>query len=102
MKDTCWLLQWKILGVTMIVPTLGVAIAIAYMNWKNKEDTFWINLAICFWITANAFWMCCEFFNHEEFKMYAGIPFVLGFVSVAVFYGKRLLRKKSANIEDYL
>ena len=102
MKDTCWLLQWKILGVTMIVPTLGVAIAIAFMNWKNKEDEFWINLAICFWISANAFWMCCEFFSHEEFKMYAGIPFVLGFVSVAVFYGKRLLRKKSANIEDYL
>ena len=86
----------------MIVPTLGVAIAIAFMNWKNKEDEFWINLAICFWISANAFWMCCELFNHEEYKMYAGIPFVLGFASVAVFYGKRLLQKKSANIEDYL
>ena len=102
MKDTCWLLQWKILGVTMIVPTLGVAIAIAFMNWKNKEDTFWINLAICFWITANAFWMCCEFFSHEEFKMYAGFPFALGFVSVGWFYGKRFFVKDATKLEDYL
>ena len=86
----------------MIVPTLGVAIVITIMNWKNKDDGFLINLATCFWITANAFWMCCEFFVHEEYKMYAGFPFALGFVSVGWFYLKRLLRKKSANIEDYL
>ena len=102
MKDTCWLLQWKILGVTMIFPTLGVAIAIAFMNWKNKEDEFWINLAICFWISANSFWMCCEFFSHEEFKMYAAFPFALGFASVGWFYLKRLLAKRSAKLEDYL
>ena len=94
-KDTCWLMQWKTFGVVMIVPTLGVAILIALMNWKEKDDEFWINMAICLWITANAFWMCMEFFSHEEFKFYSGIPFALGFVCVGVFYGKRLIRKQS-------
>ncbi|MBI3502349.1 MAG: hypothetical protein HY063_11200 [Bacteroidetes bacterium] len=95
MKDTCWLMQWKLFGVTMIVPTLGVAIAITVMNWRNRDDEFWINLAICFWISANAFWMCCEFFQHEELKFYSAFPFALGFLCVGWFYGKRLLRKES-------
>ena len=50
LKDTCWMLQWKILGVCMIVPTMSVAVIIAYKSWKDKDDEFWINLAICFWI----------------------------------------------------
>ena len=100
LKDTCWLLQWKELGVTMIVPTLGVAIAIAVKTFR--EDVFWINLAICFWITANAFWMCMEFFAHEEFKFYAGIPFAFGFACVGWFYLRRFLAKRSSKLEDYL
>lgn len=100
LKDTCWLLQWKLLGVTMIVPTLGVAIAIAVKNFR--EDEFWISLAICFWISANAFWMCCEFFSHEELKYYAAYPFASGFICVGWFYGKKLFVKKSTSLEDYL
>ncbi len=102
LKDTFWLLEWKILGVTMIVPTLGVAIAITIMNWKNKEDAFWINLATCFWISANAYWMICEFVNREELKMYAGFPFAFGFVCVGWFYGKRFFVKDATKLEDYL
>ena len=84
----------------MIVPTLGVAIAIAAKSFC--EDEFWINLAICFWITANALWMCFEFFAYEEFRVYAGIPFAFGFVCVGWFYSKKFFVKKSTNIEDYL
>lgn len=100
MKDTCWLLQWKWLGTTMIIPTLGVAIAITVKSFQ--EDAFWINLAICFWITANAYWMCCEFFAYEEFKNYAGFPFLVGFVCVGWFYGKKLLKKNSSKLNDYI
>jgi hypothetical protein len=99
MKDTCWLLQWKLLGVAMIAPTLGVAIAIAIKTFR--EDEFWINLAICFWISANAYWMCCEFFNEEAFKGYAIYPFVVGFISVAMFYVKRTVNKNTVKAEDY-
>jgi len=85
------MLQWKSLGITMIAPTLGVAF---YLAWKTRrEDEFFINLAICFWIGANAYWMCCEFFHQEEIKDYAGFPFLIGMISVAWFYGNRFWGK---------
>ena len=85
-KDFCWMLEWRVFGTLMIVPTIGVAV---YMAVKSAaEDVFWINLAICFWITANAYWMVCEFVELEMYKNYAGLPFALGLLSVAVFYLK--------------
>lgn len=87
LKDTCWMLEWKVLGSAMIVPTLAVAI---YMAARSAADqAFWINLAICFWISANSYWMLCEFAGHEELKNYAGLPFALGLLSVATFYLRR-------------
>ena len=97
LKDTCWMLQWKAFGITMIFPTMFVAIFIA---WKTRlEDEFLINLAICFWIGANAYWMCCEFFHHEEIKNYAGFPFLVGLISVAVFYIRRFLNREKDLLE---
>ena len=86
LKDTCWMLEWRIAGVIMIFPTLSVAIYLVAKTFK--EDEFWINLAICFWISANAYWMCCEFFGHVELKNFAGIPFFIGMFSVIIFYLK--------------
>ncbi|HXT71509.1 MAG TPA: hypothetical protein VN700_17265 [Vicinamibacterales bacterium] len=83
-KDTCWMLQWKILGCVMIAPTISVAIYLAVRS--KAEDVFWINVAICFWISANAYWMVCEFVGREDIKDYAGLPFALGFIAVAIFY----------------
>ncbi len=89
MKDTSWMMDWKLLGVTMIIPTMAVAISLVIKTFK--ESDFWINLAICFWISANAFWMCCDFFGHVDLKNYAGIPFVIGFICVGKYYLKRLI-----------
>ena len=100
MKDTCWMLQWRVFGITMIIPTMTVAIIIAYKTWKEKDDEFWINLAICFWISANSYWMICEFFHHEEIKNYAGFPFLAGMLSVAFFYYKRIFGEATKNIID--
>ena len=94
------MLQWKVLGITMIIPTVSVALIIAYKTWKEKDDEFWINLAICFWISANSYWMLCEFFHHEEIKNYAGFPFVAGMISVAYFYYIRLFGEEKKNIID--
>lgn len=85
-KDTCWMLEWRILGTVMILPTLGVAIYLAARS--ATEHVFWINLAICFWICANAYWMVCEFVDRADYKNFAGIGFVLGFACVAIFYLK--------------
>ena len=89
------MLQWKTLGITMIIPTVLVAIIITIITFLGKDDEFWINLAICFWIGANSYWMICEFTGHEEFKNYAGFPFVAGMISVAIFYVKRWKEKKA-------
>jgi hypothetical protein len=86
LKDTCWMLQWRYLGITMIVPTLAVAIYLTYKSCRDKNAEWLINLAITFWICANSYWMCCEFFKREDIKNFAGIPFVLGMISVAIFY----------------
>lgn len=86
MKDTCWMLDWKYLGVTMIIPTIAVAIALTVKTMKDKSHQLWVNLATCFWISANAFWMCCDFFNHIDYKNYAGIPFAMGFLCILFFY----------------
>jgi hypothetical protein len=95
-KDTCWMLEWRIFGTIMIVPTIGVAVYIAARSLG--QDIFWINVAICFWITANAYWMVCEFVELEMYKDYAGIPFGLGLLSVAVFY----LKPKPAGVTAQL
>jgi len=83
----------------MIIPTIVVAIIITAKSFKEKEDEFWIHLAICFWISANSYWMICEFAKHEEIKNFAGIPFVTGMLCVSVFYYKRW-RNKEKDILD--
>lgn len=88
------MLEWKTMGVGMIPPTLFMAFFIA---WKTRKDPdFYINVAVCCWILANAYWMCCEFFGFAHLKDMAGIPFVLGMVSVAFFY----LRKPPVTTES--
>lgn len=95
LKDTCWMLQWRAFGITMIVPTISVAVIITIKSWREKNDEFWINLAVLFWISGNSYWMLCEFFHHEALKNYAGFPFVAGMISVAYFYKIRLLNKNA-------
>jgi hypothetical protein len=95
-KDTCWMLEWRILGTLMIIPTMGVAIYLAAKS--TGEEIFWINIAICFWITANAYWMVCEFIEMETYKDYAGIPFAMGLMAVAFFY---LRPKRAAAITEF-
>jgi hypothetical protein len=83
-KDTCWMLEWRTLGFVMIFPTIFTALYI----WKRSFGTndFFVTLAVVFWICANSYWMCSEFFGFIEYKDLAGIPFVLGMISVAIFY----------------
>jgi hypothetical protein len=92
-KDTCWMLDLKILGTVMIVPTFLVAVYLVRKT-RGMED-FFVNLAVLCWISANAWWMCCEFYDMMNYKNLAGIPFVMGMLAIAGFYLKKDQRLES-------
>ena len=85
MKDISWCLMWRVAGMIMIVPTLGAAIWITWRARHLRTD-FAHNLAVVFWITANAWWMTAEFFGFDETPVWLGvdgrhlalIPFLIG------------------------
>ncbi|MEO7922523.1 MAG: hypothetical protein ABIR30_02510 [Chitinophagaceae bacterium] len=104
MKDISWCMIWKELGILMIVPTLSVAIWIA---WKNRfiKSEWAHNLAIVFWITANAYWMISEFAGFDEeivWKNFTGkhmalIPFVTGALILLYYYAVQRPRELKLN-----
>src|SRR5574343_604969 len=61
-KDLCWMMQFKVLGVLMVIPTVLMAIWITW-HTKNNKLMVWPNLAVLCWISANATWMLDEFFE---------------------------------------
>jgi hypothetical protein len=93
LKDVSWCMIWKSLGMAMIFPTLAIAILISWRT-RNIKSELAHNLAITFWITANAYWMTSEFFhfdtmhvwNQFEGKHLALIPFTFGVVILAHYY----------------
>ena len=85
-KDICWCIGFKPLGVAMIFPTLSVAI---YIMIKNRQlvSEFVHNLAIALWITANSMWMIFEFTGTDDrLKNYCLIPFLSGLIVLAYYY----------------
>ena len=100
-KDICWCIGFKPLGVAMIFPTLSVAV---YIMIKNRQIVSELthNLAIIFWITANSIWMIFEFTGtDEQLKNYCLIPFGLGLAILIYYYAVYLptSRKQTANVE---
>lgn len=86
LKDTCWVLDYKIPGMVMIVPTVTVAL---YITWLSRASSAELahNLAVVCWICANSIWMVGEFFYNDTLRPVATVFFVLGLVMVAVYYG---------------
>jgi len=85
-KDTCWMLEYKLLGTIMIVPALFMAVYILF-HTRHTLDVY-INAAILCWITANSYWMFVEFFFQNQYKHLALIPFGLGFILVGIYFFK--------------
>ena len=84
LKGTCWMFQWKLLGVSMIISTVSMAIYIVFVT-RKMNDVF-LNLAIMFRISANSYWMCAEFFHFEEWKEVVAFPFFAGIAMTFIFY----------------
>ena len=99
-KDACWAMNYRTLGMVMIVPTLIVALLI---TWQTRHilSEFIHNLAVVFWITANCTWMVGEFYGWDEnlfgetgLRQLALIPFGIGLL-ILIYYYLFLVRKKS-------
>jgi hypothetical protein len=92
-KDISWCMVWRPLGVAMIIPTLAIAIMIAYRTRQYMSELCH-NLAIVVWISANSYWMISEFlhfdtrilFGDYTFKHLAIIPFVMGIFVLGYYY----------------
>ena len=104
-KDISWCMIWRELGIIMIIPTLSVAIYIAYRT-RNIKSELAHNLAVAFWISANSYWMISEFFGFDESKVFGGyegkhlamIPFIIGVIILAWYY--LIQRPKEAKSEQ--
>src|SRR5574339_675653 len=92
-KDISWCMIWKTLGIVMVIPTLSVAIYIAYRTRQIKSELAH-NLAVAFWISANSLWMISEFFGFYTMPVWNGyngkhlamISFLIGVIILACYY----------------
>lgn len=84
-KDISWLLNWKVLGMVMITPTLGLALFLCwYTRHLARELAF--NLAVTCWIAANGIWMTGEFFYNDGTRPIALWFFIAGFLFIGRYY----------------
>lgn len=93
LKDTCWVMNWEIAGIIMIVPTIAVAIHITWLRRNILSDLFH-NLAVCFWISANSIWMIGEFYFDDTLRPVAAACFMAGLASVIYYYTRVLPKGK--------
>lgn len=84
-KDTCWVLTFRAMGMFMVLPTVGLAILITWRMRHLKAELFH-NLAVCCWILANSIWMTGEFFYEDTTRPYAIVFFITGLLFIAYYY----------------
>ena len=104
-KDISWCMIWKTLGLAMALPTLTIAIIIAWRTRDIKSELAH-NLAITFWISANAYWMVSEFFHFDTVTVWGSltgkhlalIPFTIGSLILLQYYVFQKPREK--NVEQ--
>lgn len=82
LKDSFWILNWKIPGTIMVLPAITLAVFIA---WRSRRlvRQFWFNVAVCCWIMANSIWMLGEFFFDDKTRPIALVFFAIGLVCTA-------------------
>ena len=103
-KDMSWCMEWKTLGVCMIIPTISVSIYTT-LKMKHLKSELYHNIAVLFWIIANSYWMISEFIGFNEHtinqsvqgKDLALIPFLAGVFVLVLYYVKIKRKKKTIN-----
>lgn len=100
-KDLCWLMEFKVLGAVMVLPTVAVAFRIAWQSRSDRSDLVHA-LAVILWILANSTWMVGEFFFQERGRVISQTFFLSGLALLAVHYGRLILLcwKRSVNLRS--
>jgi hypothetical protein len=91
-KDACWALNLRIPALVMIVPTMSVAVLIAWQT-RHIFSELLHNITVALWITANCTWMIGEFYGWDEnlwgpygLRQASVIPFAVGLLLLAYYY----------------
>jgi hypothetical protein len=77
------MLQFKLLGTTVAVPTIIVALYLVFIT-RDYPKRFWPNLAVLFWISANTTWMLGEFYRFS-FVIPALALFCAGILAIMLY-----------------
>ena len=91
-KDLCWCMLSKTLGVVMIFPTVALAIYITWLHRHSKVELCH-NLAVVFWLLANSIWMLGEFFYADGTRNIALVFFITGLGTAAYYYISEIVLK---------
>jgi hypothetical protein len=85
LKDLCWVMDLKVAGIVMVVPTVSMAVHIA---WRSRHEIGELlhSVAVVLWIMANSTWMIGEFFFNDGIRPLAALFFVLGLLTVSWYY----------------
>ena len=91
--DFCWFMLWVIPGIIIMFPTLAITI---YITWeaRHSRSELMHNLVVTLWVIANSIAMNMEFHDLDVdifFGVFTGrqlaiIPFVFGFIILAIYY----------------
>jgi len=85
LKDFSWVFGFKILGLIMITPAVGMAVYITWLLRSNRSELFH-NLAVCLWISGNSVWMIGEFFFQDRLRDPAKLFFIAGLLILLYYY----------------
>jgi hypothetical protein len=100
-KDMSWAMKLRWLGIGMFIPTLVLALLITWQTRRVRSELYH-NLAVTCWITANGYWMICEFFweNLDYLRYFSVIPFSCGLIFIAYYYITEFASKRSEPQSD--
>ncbi|MFT3947958.1 MAG: hypothetical protein QM763_13390 [Agriterribacter sp.] len=108
LKDVCWALNFRTMGMIMIIPTISVAVMISWQTRKITSELIH-NLAVVCWIIANCLWMTGEFYGWDEgawgARYLALFPFSIGLIILFYYYivlapGKKFREKMREKTEE--
>jgi hypothetical protein len=95
LKDLCWVMDLRVIGLALVVPTVWLAFWISWRSRDQRSDLFHSAAVVC-WILANSTWMIGEFFMEDSTRPVAVVFFVAGLGILGWHYGSvRLSRARS-------